>query len=62
MKGMEILRLINTFYKHTDINVCTKTFYFQKAFYIRSFLKIPFSFDEEDLVHHEHTNAGKGFL
>lgn len=42
MKGMEISRLISTFYKHTDINVCTKTFYFQKAFIVDLFLRYLF--------------------
>lgn len=42
MKGMAISRLISTFYKHTDINVCTKTFYFQKAFIVDLFLRYLF--------------------
>lgn len=51
---------MSTFYKSTDLIVCTKNFFFPEKLYFISSSGVILT--PEGLVHHEHTNAEKGFL
>lgn len=62
MKDLELLKISKTFYKHTDVRVCTKLLlllFFKWLFFIGSFLKLSLPFDKGRL---EYKTARKDFF